>query len=551
MQILLLLRTKLEGTTFLGGGFTRLRERDQLWVVPIAIVGAAVGLVGFIVVLYQNYAAMARLGDASGHADLSMYVAALATWVLVFFLGFPIAVSVLYFSRDTRLLASLPIRPAAIVTVNAAVLYLYALPVAAFLFVPALVAGWDTLTVAGSSPVALVVTSVIVIIVLPVVPLALSVMMVTGVTRLVNLSRFRTNLEALGMMLVLVVLVGFQMALSRSLVEGGAHTPEYLARFVVELRSAVVPAGWFALAFLPGGWLMLLLSVVVSLLAAVLAVAAVQSGYLRQIAQQAVTRTHRRRGAPGVIPNQRSPVASLVMREVKLLTSNSTFLFESVGELLVFPLILVILRFSVPAEIMAGLAQAHAQSGADYLLPIVTGALVLFAGINTVSSAALSREGRTFDLSLSLPLSGSTQISAKILTYLMLFGATFLVNAFLAVWILAAPWWYGPVMIVCGLPFIWLIGVTTVVADIRRPHLHWNHPQQAVKQNLNVLTGMGIAIVVLAAAGAPAFLAALRGAATGTVLALAAATALILAGFASGRVKRYADRRYGTAFSAA
>jgi ABC-2 type transport system permease protein len=551
MQILLLLRAKLEGTTFLGGGFTRLRERDQLWVVPIALLGAAVGVVGFTALLYQSYVGMAMIGVATGYPDLPMYVATLAVWVLVFFLGIPIAVSVLYFSRDTHLLAALPVRPAAIVTVNTAVLYLYALPVAAFLFTPALVAGWDTMTAVGSSPAALVVAASLTIVALPVVPLALSVLAVTAVTRLVNLSRYRTNLEALGMVLVLVVLVGFQVAFSQSLVDGGsaaAHTPEYLASFVVALRSAVGPAGWFALAFLPGGWLSLLLAITVSLLAGVLAVAAVQSGYLRHIANQTVTRTHRRRGAPGAIPNQRRPVASLVMREVKLLTSNSTFLFESAGELLVFPLLLVIVRLSMPADALASLIPL--LSGAN-LLPVVTAALVLLAGINTVSSAALSREGRTFDLSLSLPLSGSTQISAKILTYLMLFGAGFLVNAFLAVWILAAPWWYGPVIILCGLPFLWLIGVTTIVADIRRPRLHWNHPQQAVKQNLNVLIGMGIAIVTIIVGAAPALLAALRGATTGTVLTVATVTALILAGFASRRVKRYADRRYGTAFSAA
>jgi ABC-2 type transport system permease protein len=553
MPILLLLRAKLEGTTFLGGGFSRLRERDQVWVVPIAIIGAAVGLIGFAAVLYQNYVGMAALGEAFGYADLPMYVATLATWVLVFVLGFPIAVSVLYFSRDTRLLASLPIRPAAIVTVNTAVLYLYALPVAAFLFIPALVAGWGTLTAAGSSPFALVVTALLAVIVLPVVPLALSVLVVTAVTRLVNLSRFRTNLEALGMLLVLVVLVGFQVALSRSLVDGSGtaqtSTTEYLASVVVRLRTAVGPAGWFARAFLPGGWLMLVLAVVVSVLSGAVAVAAVQNGYLRQIADQAVSRAHRRRGAPGAIPNQRRPLASLVHREVALLTSNSTFLFESAGELVVFPLLLVIARLSIPADVMAGVSPLLSQTG--YALPVVTAALVLLAGINTVSSAALSREGRTFDLSLSLPLSGSMQISAKILTYLALFGATFLVNAFLAVWLLSAPWWYGPVIVACGLPFVWLIGVTTIVADIRRPRLDWNHPQQAVKQNMNVVVGMGIAVVALAAAAAPAFYAALRGAPSVTVLLLAAGTASVLAIVASGQVKRYADRRYGNAFSAA
>lgn len=555
MRMISLLRAKIEGTTFVGGGFERLRERDQLWVVPIAGAGILVAVVGFVALLYQNYRGMALLGAQAGVPDLVFYLAVVAGWAVVFILGFPVAISVLYFSRDTRLLASLPIPAHRIVGANAWLLYLYALPVAALFIVPALVAGAAPL--ADASLVATLgigiarywTVGLVVTLLLPVVPLALSALIVTGITRLVNLSRFRTGLEALGMLLMLVVLVGLQLALSRSLVDGGAGVAvsDAISSLVVDLRDAVPPAGWYAAGFVAGGTGVFVAAAAATVGVGAGAIAAVGRGYLRQLANQTVTRNRRRRSTPATMPREHAPLTSLAMREVKLLTSNSTFLFESVGELFVFPLILLILRIATPDDAIAQLLPYLDRT--DYLLPIVTGALVLFAGINSVSSAAISREGRTFDLSLSLPLPGSTQVAAKIVTYLVLFGGAFAVNAALATWILARPWWYAPVIVVCGLPFIWLIGTTTIYADLRRPHLNWNHPQQAVKQNMNVVIGMGIAIVALGAAGAPAAVAAVRGAPGGVVLVLGAGLALFGAAVTGRLVLRYADRRYANAFA--
>ncbi len=501
MQTTSLLRAKIEGTTILGGGLGGLRERDQRWVVPVAAVGIAGALIAFLTLLYQNYAAMATLGEAAGAADLVFYVAVVAGWALIFVLGFPIAISVLYFSRDTRLLASLPIPAWRIVGANAAMLYLYALPVAVLLVAPALVAGTDAMTTLGIGPVRYWAVGVIVTLLVPVVPIVLAALAVTLITRVVNLSRFRTGLEALGMLLLVVAIVGLQLILSRSMGEDGAQLSPSMEGFVLRLRGAVPPAGWYASGFHAGGGAGFVGAAFATLALATGAIAVIGAGYLRGLAEQNATRTPRRRTTPGTMPRQHGRLAALVMREVKLLTSNSTFLFESVGEVFVFPIILVVIRIATPQELFAELLPYLDRSA--YVMPIVTSALVLFAGLNSVSSAALSREGKTFDLSLSLPLAGSTQVAAKIVAYLVLFGTAFVLNAVLATWILARPWWYAPVIVLCGLPFVWLIGTTTIYADLRRPHLNWSHPQQAVKQNMNVVIGMGIAIVALAAAAAP------------------------------------------------
>ncbi|MFW6313576.1 MAG: ATP-binding cassette domain-containing protein, partial [Spirochaetota bacterium] len=62
---------------------------------------------------------MAVIGLETGIPDLPFYVATVGAWVIVFLLGFPAAISALYFSKDTRLLATLPVRSPAIVGAHA------------------------------------------------------------------------------------------------------------------------------------------------------------------------------------------------------------------------------------------------------------------------------------------------------------------------------------------------------------------------------------------------------------------------------------------------
>ena len=544
MTVTALLKHKLSATTvFSGASLRQLRQRDQLWILPLAGVGIVVALGGFVYMAFVNYQGFAALGAAVGRPELALYIATVVTWVLVFLVGFPVVLSVLYFSRDLRLLAALPLREWSIVLANLGQIYLYALPVAMVTFIPAIVAS----TGAVQFGAAFVVSTVLHVVTLPLVPLALSALVVSLLMRLVNLGRYRTALEALGMVMVVGVIIVFQMVISRTAIEGmsGGGVPQAMFDLVLRIASAVPPAEWVARSFLAGQPGSLLLSLALSVAAFGAGAWVVQLGYLRLIASQsAVPRRSARRGTLE-LPRGRSPMRALVGRELKLISSNSTFLFESVGEVLIFPLILVIFRVSLPAEFIDEFMPA--LTGAPYLLAILAGVLLLMAGINSVSSAALSREGRSFDLSLTLPLSGGAQVTAKLLTYYGLFLPAFALNSVLAVSLLRLPWWNAVVLFAAGAPVVVLVGAATISVDIRRPVLDWNHPQQAVKQNMNVLTGMGLAIVSVVGVAAPAVGAALLGASVWLVLAAAAVVATVAAIIVLRTVRRYADRRYSVA----
>lgn len=552
MNLLRLTRAKLSGTTVFGQLSAKtLKEKNQLWVLPIAIVGVGVAVASIVGLLYMNYRSLTVLGAVTDMPDLALYVAVIASWAFIFLLGFPIALSVLYFSRDTELLVSLPIKPFRIVLANVSVLYLYALPVALLLFIPAVVPSAALLTGSATGILADVqfyLGAVVISLLLPLVPLALSVLLVTVIGRLFNVSRYRVAFEALGMVVAIVALVALQLLLSRTLsVDPGQEVNAAMRSLAETLRGAVPPAQLFSRAFLPDGLVWLAGAAVGSFGFGALTVALVQRGFVRQITEQGSVRTRAHSGAPVDLPPVRSPMQALIRREMRLMTANSTFLFESVGELVIFPILLVIFSFSIPAEMMTELRPMI--TGSDLLIPALFGVLLLLAGINTMTAAGISREGKSFDLSLSIPVSGRRQAGAKLLTYLLLFGGAFVINAALAVSILRLQWWLAPLYAVGALPFLVLIGSVTLFADVRRPLLDWSHPQQAVKQNVNVLIGMGLTVVSLALVGAPAVVALLAGSGPLVALFAAVAAAIAAAAVTLRGVLRYADRRYGNAFS--
>jgi hypothetical protein len=96
-----------------------------------------------------------------------------------------------------------------------------------------------------------------------------------------------------------------------------------------------------------------------------------------------------------------------------------------------------------------------------------------------------------------------------------------------------------------GFGFIILGFLTGISVDLRRPVLTWSHPQQAIKQNLNVLVGMGLSIVVIGVHAGIAWLLLKAGMGTTMVGFSIALLALLFAALLFPGVIGYAEKSYG------
>lgn len=115
--------------------------------------------------------------------------------------------------------------------------------------------------------------------------------------------------------------------------------------------------------------------------------------------------------------------------------------------------------------------------------------------LNCVGVTTFSREGSNFWIMRTLPIKAVDQILGRLLAslFIQVIGALVLIISIFFVIKLD----------IIGIALIFLLGLLAstpmtllgMIIDIMRPMLNWTNPQQAMKQNFNVLIGMGLATI--------------------------------------------------------
>jgi ABC-2 type transport system permease protein len=238
-----------------------------------------------------------------------------------------------------------------------------------------------------------------------------------------------------------------------------------------------------------------------------------------------------------------SPVWAIALREIKILVRTPIYLFNSVGMLLLLPVLLL-----VPALARGGIGPILQQfQNFEQRLILNLGAAAFIGGMalfTPASSSSFSREGKNFWISKIIPVEPAVQIRGKILySYLIallavplivlfsLFAARFSLSELVMVILLGAA---------LSFPAITL----SLLVDILRPYLDWDNPQKAIKQNLNVVLGMvagGAAFYLVYLAGRLVFE---RGAADLYIYLAVLLTSLFLGAVPYAILVRIAEARY-------
>jgi ABC-2 type transport system permease protein len=526
-----------------------MRRKEKLWVLPVAGIGGLVGAVVYLVMLVGIYASMLAAGKAAGHPELVMFYALLGSWVFIFVTAIPLSLSLLYYSTDLKMLLPLPVRPLQIVAAKGMLLYLYCLPVNLLFMVPALVLYVRDAGAAAST----VVSAAIHLLVSPLLPLGLAVLLVLALMKAVNLSRFRVALEVGGMTVAIVLVIGLQVVLSRSAMAGlGGGTFDALGSFpdlYGTLSRVLPPAAWAAGGFVPGaGAGGPLASLALTAAAAGAAFLLAPVNFLRDVTERREPGSRRRRAraaaaGAAALPAPRAPLASLLAREWAVLASSSSSLFEAFGEMLILPLLLGVYSLLIPRNLVG---QAMAFLGRSPAMSLILmGVLVLMTGLTTVSATSISREGKLFSLSLTLPVKGRVQVGAKLLLHLVFFTSAYLLDLVLCAVIFRLPLLSLAYMLPGGIALQVASFCAGIFFDLKKPLLKWTNPQQAMKQNMNAMAGIGVSFAMTALLAAPCAVLVLAGVDPFLVGCLAAGAAVALAAVLLPLLLSWADRRYG------
>jgi ABC-2 type transport system permease protein len=463
----------------------------------------------YVQMMQSAYAIAAGLGQAG--VVLASAVVLSSLLVLVF--GLTYVISVFYFSRDLSLLVPLPLLPRDILGAKYFVVLILDLLTVAPFFLPAL---W-VFGVNRGAGLLYWVSGILIFLLVPVVPLALSSIFVLCLMSLVNLSRKKDTLQLIGLFLFLGAILFLNTYLTG--IPAGEEV-DFLERILADEQGLVrytarayPPALFAARALSAGGWeslLNFLCFLGMSAAGVALLLLAGQKIFYRGLiggseVQQA--RALSREELAGKTAGTLSPAWAIALREIKYLVRTPIYLFNSLAMVAIVPIVLAIPLFT-GGGLAPLLELLHTVPGAIQALggAAFMGSMALFA---PAASSSFSREGRLFWISQVIPVSPEQQIRGKVLYSLII--ASFSVPvvalaAFLLSWSIS-----GFLIAILSGMILSLPAITSsLLIDLLRPYLTWDNPQKAIKQNINVVFGMvvgGALYYLLYLAGRHAYLA--------------------------------------------
>ncbi len=497
-QILLLCKAYIDGVSvFSKGRREQMRLGQQKWIVPIAVIGLGIAFISFGTLLVLTYKNVYQLGATFGHPDFLIYMAMMISWIMILVLSFTSAVSILFKSSDSTLLMTLPVKTTSIVWSKIIILYATMLPLNLFIVLPGLI----VFGMRYGFTVNLLIGSPLILIAGPVVPIVISTTAASLIIRTSSQSKHKTTFEVIGMLILLGFIIVFQSFLTRFSTEGITESSaiyQFLADRIEQFYRDFPPFAWAAGSVLSGGWIplikfVLFSGVVSAALGWITGRKYVEMLFASQASSPASTKKSSSSGSffgSKRVEKSHSVSSALMRREWIIIKSSSAFLLQTSMEMLIIPLMLGVMSLTGSLGDVKGVLDFI--NSVDYMELVVFGILLIFFLISSISATSVSREGKTIAISRIIPLAPGMMGWAKVRFHISIGYAAYLIYLTAAfVFFKLAPL-HLIYMIPGGLVCLSLSSVVGLIIDFKRPMLTWDHPQQAMKQNLNVLISMGL-----------------------------------------------------------
>jgi ABC-2 type transport system permease protein len=470
-------------------GFGRSKKRPLMVVLSILLVLLFAYFLAMLTFTYWGYQ---NLGMMVDKPYLGLFLAALVGTVGTVVISFSSVSNILYGAPDIRMLSPLPIEERALASSRLLILYLLYAPLYAFMTLPAfIIAAW--IEGVGAT---LVLAALANLVFGPLLPLAVVVVAVALSLRLGLTRRFPSASKVAAMLLFMLFFIALSALMTRSLDSGDTLAYDYQ-----RMLTTVVPLFDRLERYLPLLVLqaqsafsmptLLLSLLILSAIGGVGALSAIPS-YHRSIEQYRAGSVQRKRGHRRS-RGMRSPVRALVGRELVILKSESAFIFEAVGELLIPLILLVVWTVTGTIGDMALLVEAlMSLTIVDELLFLI---LMLVSNMTMISSTSVSREGRHLAKNRLYPLKASVFVDAKLLFHLALVGGTNLIylasTLLLAGRGLASFVWMAPLSLLT----IAAVAPFQLAIDYHNPNEEWTLAQHAMKSNPNGLFGLLVSLL--------------------------------------------------------
>lgn len=478
--------------------FKAKKQRWQIIVFGIAMLSLIPTYIMMIKALDALYDSFSQMGQQS----YFLLMGFLGSQLLVFFFGLLYVMSKYYFSNDLNHLLPLPIKPSYILTSKFITImvseYITSLPI--------LLPFICIYGIKGREGIIYWIYSILATITLPILPLVLASIVIMIMMKYTNIKGKRDLIRTIsGIAFIIIVVYAqlkFQQFAQRSILQGDFYFN--LARdanlLVRKLGIVFPPSMWGALALANYdkfiGLTNILMFVLSGIAGFILMIFLSENIFFDGLIGNIEVTASKGRGKKKNIEkasNEAKPYMAIAKKELKMLFKTPVYLMNSVGGVVIAPVIIVI-------------SMATSDTSMDPLMEIIKSnidivnlaaiAMIGTLGIlNSVGTTTFSREGKNFWIQRTLPIRAEDQIYGRVMASMaiQIIGAVVLLGSmFFAIRLDLIN-----VLLILVIGLLASVPMTQLgmIIDILRPMLTWSNPQQAMKQNLNVLIGMGVAIV--------------------------------------------------------
>lgn len=473
--------------------FSKKGSRSKLLSVLLTLM-LIVMFVYFSLLLGVNYYGYQMLGMLMDSPLLGLFLGSATSFFVVLLFSMTSIHDFLYTAKDILLVRSLKVAESSLSISRLILLYLHYAPLYWFITLPSLVIG----TFIQGISLSYVLFGILHLLIGPILPLCCSVALTLLFIVISGGKRFRFLQEIGPMVLLVALIVGMSASFARNLGQDSLLDFQYEAMLTNLAPLLTTIQQKLPLFTMQADQLFSFTSVLKTLALTLVCLAAVgflvvgtyQANLSKLLSNQS-TRSRKRGDIAFKANNQ---IAALLKRELVVIRSNSSFLFELVGELFIPVILIAVYMLTGVMDEMA--VMADTLKAFPFFAQLLFLIMLLVANLGMLSSTSVSRQGRMFIYDRLYPVSPSVYVQAKLLLHLLLVGFPNLVYISLSLVFFKMSLFHLIWMAPLSLSLILLSAILHLGIDYQHPKLDWTLAQQAMKSNTNGLIGLGISFVL-------------------------------------------------------
>lgn len=478
-----------------------LKQKKELWQ-PAIFILAMLSLLPLYIQYIKILGAIFTSLQSINQEGTLLLLGILGSQIMLFLFGISHIFAKFYYSEDLQILIPLPIKPSTILTARFITVllneYLTVLPI----LIPILL----VYGIKSSVGFLYWIFSIVIIMTIPIIPLAISSIVVMIFMRYTNIKKKRDLIRVLGSIVMILIILAFQFITQRlatKFPEGGEM--DYITALLSERNSMIQQIG---MRFPPSIWaskaltnfntwdgiLNIAIFAGISMLIFYGMVYVSEKVFYKGLIGGQEISPQKKKLTEGQlksrISNVRHPVVAILDRDMKILIRTPIFLMNSIGAVIIIPFALAMPLMTGDPQTLNMIKQFYNERTIPLGNLILSAFILFIAATNGIGATTFSREGKQFWISRIVPIKIEHQIAGKILSSILV---QILVLALILGGIsLLVPLQISTIIVVTILGILGSIPVTELAMfiDITRPLLDWDNPQKAMKQNMNVIFSM-------------------------------------------------------------